>query len=153
MFIESTVHLPISLAMLEGLFKAPDSAEIPRIVMRWLHIVGGITWIGLLYFFNLINVPLQKGLDADTKKKVNPELLGRTLWWFRWGAVVTVLFGLGYYVMYILKPNVGNAQNLGHGDINGKLLALVWLLIPIITFCIEFLLIKNVPAVTKDGRV
>src|SRR3989442_12255168 len=147
-------HLPVSLAMLQSVFHAPDvHTELPRIVLRWLHIVGGITWIGLLYFFNLVNVPFQKGLDADTKKKVNPDLLGRTLWSFRWGAVVTVLFGLGYYVMYLLKPNVDNAQTSSGLDINGKMLALVWLLIPIVTFFIEFLLIKKVPALTKDGRV
>ena len=149
-------HLPVSLAMLPDvlkIFKTPDSHEIAKISLRWLHIVGGITWIGLLYFFNLVNVPFQKGLDADTKKKVNPDLLGRTLWYFRWGAVVTVLFGLGYFVMYLLKPNVTNAETSSHIDINGKMLALVWLLIPIVTFFIEYLVIKKVPALTKDGRV
>jgi uncharacterized membrane protein len=147
-------HLPVSLAMFQSLFHAPDlHKELPRILMRWFHFIAGVTWIGLLYFFNLVNVPLQKGLDADTKKKVNPELLGRTLWYFRWGAVVTVLFGLGYYVMYILKPDVGNAEVLGHADINGKMLALVWLAIPIVAFFIEYLVIKKVPALGKDGRV
>ena len=147
-------HLPVSYAMLQGLFHAPDvQKELPRILMRWLHIVGGITWIGLLYFFNLVNVNFQKGLDADTKKKVNPVLLGRTLFYFRWGAVVTVIFGLGYYIMYILKPAVANAETLGHTDINGKLLALVWFAIPVVTFLIEFLIIKKVPALIKDGRV
>src|ERR1700730_1210933 len=147
-------HLPVSLAMLEGWFHAPDmQKELPRILMRWFHFIGGVTWIGLLYFFNLVNVPLQKGLDADTKKKVNPELLGRTLWYFRWGAVLTVLFGLAYYVMYILKPDVGNAETLGRVDLNGKMIALVWLLIPVVTFFIEYLVIKKVPALGKDGRV
>lgn len=147
-------HLPVSLAALQSLFHAPDmQKELPRILMRWFHFIAGVTWIGLLYFFNLVNVPLQKGFDAETKKKVNPELLGRTLWYFRWGAVFTVLFGLGYYVMYILKPDVGNAENLGHVEINGKVLALVWLAIPIVTFFIEYLVIKKVPALGKDGRV
>src|SRR5215216_7240483 len=109
MLIESTAHLPISLAMLQGVFNAPDGDELWRILLRWLHFVAGITWIGLLYFFNLVNVPVQKGMDADTKKKVNPELLSRTLWYFRWGAVVTVLAGLTYYAMYILSPEAKNA--------------------------------------------
>src|SRR6267378_2099178 len=125
MLIESTHQIGFALGMLDGIFKAPNGAEISHIVLRWLHFVAGITWIGLLYFFNLVNVPLQKGLDADTKKKVNPELLGRTLWYFRWGAVLTVLFGLGYYVMYILKPDVGNAETLGRVDLSGKIIALV----------------------------
>jgi uncharacterized membrane protein len=149
-------HLPVSLAMLDGVmsvFKRPEASELPRILMRWFHFVGGVTWIGLLYFFNLVNVPLQKGLDGDTKKKVNPELLGRTLWYFRWGAVVTVLFGLGYYVMYILKTDVGATEVLGRVDVNGKVVALVWLIIPCVFFFIEFLVIKKVPALGKDGRV
>src|SRR2546425_12942486 len=111
--IESTVHLPISLAMLQSVFHAPSGAELARIAFRWAHMIAGITWIGLLYFFNLINVPFQKGLDADTKKKVNPDLLGRALWYFRWGALITVLAGLGYYAQYILKPDVHNAKANG----------------------------------------
>jgi uncharacterized membrane protein len=110
MLIESTAHLPISLAMFQEVFHAPDPVALTRIILRWLHFAAGITWIGLLYFFNLVNVPFQKALDADTKKKVNPDLLGRALWWFRWGAVVTVLAGLTYFAMYILKPDVANAN-------------------------------------------
>ena len=154
MLIESTAHLPISLAMFQDVFHAPDSgAVIGRITLRWLHFVAGITWIGILYFFNLINVPVQKALDADTKKKVNPDLLGRAFWYFRWGALVTVLAGLAYYAMYILNADVNNAKILGHADINVWVIFLLWILYPIIIFAIEFLIIKKVPAITKDGRV
>jgi len=153
MLIESTAHLPTSLAMLQGIFNAPDGDELWRILLRWLHFVAGITWIGLLYFFNLVNVPFQKGLDADTKKKVNPDLLGRALWYFRWGAVITVLAGLMYYAMVILKADVTNANNIGNGHVNIWYVLIMWLLYPIVLFAIEFLLIKKVPAVIKDGRV
>src|SRR5829696_9348229 len=153
MLIESTAHLPISLAMFDGVFNSPDGAALGRIILRWSHFVGGITWIGLLYFFNLVNVPVQKGLDADTKKKVNPDLLGRALWYFRWGAVVTVLAGLMYYAMVILPPDRNNANNVGGGSVNIWYVLVMWLLYPIVLFAIEFLLIKKVPAVTKDGRI
>ena len=96
---------------------------------------------------------MQKGLDAETKKKVNPDLLGRALWWFRWGAVVTVLAGLGYFAMYILLPDVKNANTLGGGSINVWWVLFAWLTYPIVLFVIEFLIIKKVPALTKDGRV
>ncbi len=152
MLIDSTAHLGSSLAMLQGLFKIPNGSELTHIALRWLHIVAGIAWIGLLYFFNLVNVPLQKKLDADTKKKVNPDLLLPALWYFRWGALVTVLAGLGYYAMYILRTNVHNVNNAG-GNAHGYVLLLVWLIIPIVTFVIEFLIIKKVPALIKDGRV
>jgi len=127
MLIESTVHLPISLAMFQDLFHPPDSVALMRIILRWLHFVAGITWIGLLYFFNLVNVPFQKALDPDTKKKVNPDLLGRALWFFRWGAVVTVLVGLAYFAMYILTPDVNNANTIGGGHINVWWVLLAWL--------------------------
>jgi uncharacterized membrane protein len=153
MLIESTAHLPISLAMFQEVFHSPNGDELWRILLRWFHFVAGVTWIGLLYFFNLVNVPVQKGLDAETKKKVNPDLLGRALWYFRWGAVVTVLAGLMYYAMVILKADVANANTLGGGTINIWYVLLMWLLYPIVLFAIEFLIIKKVPALTKDGRV
>src|SRR5688500_20068716 len=118
MLIESSAHLPISLALLQEVFNAPEGDALARIILRWSHFVAGITWIGLLYFFNLVNVPVQKTLDADTKKKVNPDLLGRALWYFRWGAVVTVLAGLAYFAMYILKADVNNANTLGNGKLS-----------------------------------
>jgi len=77
MLIDATVHLPVSLAMLDGIFKAPDAQELMRISFRWLHFLAGITWIGLLYFFNLVNVPLQKKLDPDTKKKSESGFAGQ----------------------------------------------------------------------------
>ena len=153
MLIESTVHLPVSLAMFQDLFHPPDTVSLVRIFLRWTHFVAGITWIGLLYFFNLVNVPFQKGLDAETKKKVNPDLLSRTLWYFRWGAVVTVLAGLGYFAMYTLKPDVNNANTLGGGNISLGWVLIAWLIYPIVLFLVEFLIIKKVPALTKDGRV
>jgi uncharacterized membrane protein len=62
--------------------------------LRWIHFVAGITWIGLLYWFNLVNVPFQKVLDGSLKGQVNPPLFTRALAWFRWSAVVTVAAGL-----------------------------------------------------------
>src|SRR5690242_5292467 len=153
MLIESTAHLPTSLAIFQDVFHSPNGDELWRIFLRWAHFVAGITWIGLLYFFNLVNVPFQKGIDAETKKKVNPDLLGRSLWYFRWGALITVLIGLTYYPMYILAPDVNNANALGNAHINVWLVFFSWLTYPLFLFIVEFLIIKKVPALTKDGRV
>ena len=63
-------------------------------IFKWLHIIAGITWIGLLYFFNFINGHVAATMDGDTKKNVMPELMPRTLYWFRWGAAWTWVTGL-----------------------------------------------------------
>ena len=66
---------------------------------RFLHILAGITWIGLLYFFNLVNAPaikfgMKKPVPVDMGAVVGRDVALKTLWWFRWGAAMTVLFGL-----------------------------------------------------------
>jgi uncharacterized membrane protein len=71
-----------------------DSAlAFTQLALRWFHIFAGLLWIGHLYFFNFVNVPFQAALDKELKPKVNPALLLRALWWFRWGAVWTLVFG------------------------------------------------------------
>lgn len=64
------------------------------VLSRWLHVAAAILWIGLLYFFNFVNVPFAGTMDSDTKKKVVPELLPRSLYWFRWGAAFTWATGI-----------------------------------------------------------
>lgn len=63
-------------------------------VFRWMHILAGIIWIGLLYFFNFVNGPFAATMNGDTKKLVVPELMPRALYWFRWGAAWTWLTGV-----------------------------------------------------------
>ena len=70
-------------------------------IFKWLHIIAGVMWIGLLYFFNFINGSFAGTLDKETKQKVMPELLPRTLFWFRWGAAWTWVTGvILLYVIY-----------------------------------------------------
>ena len=79
-----------------------------HLIVRWLHVIAGITWIGHLYFFNFVNVPLQGALDDATKKAVNPQLMPRALWWFRWGAMITFLAGLTLFTLvYMYTPGAG----------------------------------------------
>lgn len=68
-------------------------------VVRFLHILAGITWIGMLYFFNLVNLPLlklqlKKPYDVNMGEKATPHIVLKTLFFFRWGALFTLLFGL-----------------------------------------------------------
>jgi uncharacterized membrane protein len=86
--------------------------EILNIFFRWFHVVFGILWIGLLYFFNFVNGPFTKTLDADSKKKVVPELMPRALFFFRWGAMLTFLFGLVLlYINYLMPGHEADFSN------------------------------------------
>ncbi len=75
---------------------ALDGATIFLFLLRWIHFIFGIIWIGLLYFFNFVNGPFAKTMDANTKKLVVPQLMPRALWWFRWGAMITFITGWLY---------------------------------------------------------
>ena len=84
-----------------GIHIPDDAASNVFMILRWIHFLAGITWIGLLYFFNLVNVNFMKELDAASKGKVVPNLMPKALWWFRWGAVYTFLFGFLYYMILL----------------------------------------------------
>lgn len=88
------------------------------LAVRWVHFLAGITWIGLLYFFNLINAAFLKSLDGPTKNIVIPKLMPAALNWFRHGATVTVLAGLVLYFYLYSKGGTG-AIALGIGGLLG----------------------------------
>src|SRR6202022_1852800 len=100
------------------LFLAPHitfpEGALPNVQMllRWVHLIAGITWHGLLYFFNLDNIPFMKELDPSHRGKVVPALMLRALWWFRWASVVAVTAGI-FYFMSIIHADAHNAQTSG----------------------------------------
>src|SRR5437773_5302418 len=64
-----------------------------QFLFRWIHFLSGITWIGLLYYFNFVQGPFMAEADAATKSQATQKLVPRALWWFRWSAAVTFLSG------------------------------------------------------------
>ena len=82
--------------------------DVVHLLARWLHVLAGIVWIGHLYFFNFVNVPLQAALDDAGKKALGTKLMTRALWWFRWGAMITLLAGLWLFTqIYMYTPGAG----------------------------------------------
>lgn len=80
------------------------TADHGQLTFRWAHFLAGVIWIGILYFFNWINGHFVATLDAETKRKVVPELMPRALFWFRWGAAWTWLTGAALmFVMYYIR--------------------------------------------------
>ena len=74
-------------------------------VMRWVHVLAGILWIGLLYYFNFVQIRKMPDIPAELKPGVSKYIAPEALFWFRWAALVTVLAGLTLAVMrgYLLQ--------------------------------------------------
>jgi uncharacterized membrane protein len=66
---------------------------VAEFVLRWLHFLAGITWIGLLYYFNFVQGPFMAEADPATKSAATQKLVPRALAWFRWSALITFLTG------------------------------------------------------------
>jgi uncharacterized membrane protein len=63
-------------------------------LLRWTHFLAGITWIGILYYFNFVQTPFFAETEAPVRSGAIQRLVPRALWWFRWGAMITFLSGL-----------------------------------------------------------
>ena len=94
--------------------------------MRWLHILFGIAWIGMLYYFNFVQTEYFKEAEAGAKSDVLQKLAPKALWWFRWGAAMTFLTGV--WLLYLLWG--GWDVYIALGSILGILMAAnVWFVI------------------------
>ena len=101
-----------------------------QLLLRWIHVFAGIIWVGHLYFFNFVNVPLQAALAADVKKVVNPQMLGRAFWWFRHSAMVTFVVGLLLFTMlYMYTPGVGFGPSELFRTADGLTGRAIWIMI------------------------
>ncbi|MEE9338183.1 MAG: urate hydroxylase PuuD [Methylococcaceae bacterium] len=70
-----------------------------EMLLRWGHFMAGVTWIGLLYYFNFVQTEYFKEADAGAKSDAVQKLVPRALDWFRWGAVFTLGTGLGIFAL------------------------------------------------------
>ncbi|HEV3008101.1 MAG TPA: hypothetical protein VGX52_03615, partial [Burkholderiales bacterium] len=68
--------------------------------MRWLHVLSGVMWIGLLWYFNFVQTPSMPKIPDEQKPAIGKVIAPAVLFWFRWGAAATVLTGLILATMY-----------------------------------------------------
>jgi len=95
-------------------------------LMRWGHGLFGITWIGMLYYFNFVQGEYFKEAEAGAKADATKKLAPRALWWFRWGAMFTFLTGA--YLLYLLGGGIN--QYIALGALMGIFMFLnVWVII------------------------
>jgi uncharacterized membrane protein len=71
-----------------------DAATFELFTLRWLHIICGVMWIGLLWYFNFVQIPVMPKVPDELKKGVTGYIAPQALFWFRWGAMGTLFFGI-----------------------------------------------------------
>jgi len=113
--------------------------ENEAIGLRLIHFLAGITWVGLLYFFNLVNVPFMKTVDAAAKPKILEHLTLPALNFFRWSSLITVFVGFWYWT----HVYVSSDAKITGGSVGGTvgLFFLVW----IAAWWIFYAFVKKVP--------
>lgn len=84
--------------------------------LRWLHVAAGILWIGLLYYFNFVQIRVMPNIPAELKPAISKHIAPEALFWFRWSALVAVLAGLG--VMFA-RGHAYAAEVLSFGLVGG----------------------------------
>jgi len=109
--------------------------ELVEFLLRWVHLLAGVTWIGLLYYFNFVQTPFFAETEASTRSGAIQKLVPRALWWFRWGAMFTFLAGI---LMWLIKLGqfgadffvIGYGMAITIGGTMGTIMFLnVWLVI------------------------
>ena len=145
--LPKTVHLSIAIAILlfVYLFFAGD-LTIDLLFWSWLfrylHVVSGVMWIGLLWYFNFVQVPSMPKIPDEQKPAITKIIAPAVLFWFRWSALSTIITGL---IVAYLNGYIHEALTLGIGSGGGKSTAIgigMWLGL-IMAFNVWFIIWPN----------
>ena len=102
------------------------------VIIRWLHVLSGVMWIGLLWYFNFVQIPSMPKIPDDQKPAIGKVIAPEALFWFRWSALSTVVFGLILAMLngYLVDALVLNNALIGFGMWLGLIMAFnVWFVI------------------------
>ena len=102
------------------------------VIIRWLHVLSGVMWIGLLWYFNFVQIPSMPKIPDDQKPAIGKVIAPEALFWFRWSALSTVVFGLVLVMMngYLVDALVLSNALIGLGMWLGLIMAFnVWFVI------------------------
>ena len=130
--LSKTIHLSIAIAILlfVYLFFAGD-LSIDQLFWSWLfrylHVLSGVMWIGLLWYFNFVQIPSMPKIPDEQKPAITKVIAPAVLFWFRWSALSTIITGL---IVAYLNGYIHEALALGIGSGGGKATAIgigMWL--------------------------
>jgi uncharacterized membrane protein len=121
--LSKTVHLSLLIALLLflGLYFGGDGFDFDRYFFSWLfrylHVLAGVMWIGLLWYLNFVQIPSMPKLSDEQKPAITKVIAPAVLFWFRWAAFATILTGL---IVAYLNNYLHESMTLGIGSGGGK---------------------------------
>jgi uncharacterized membrane protein len=121
--LSKTIHASLGLAVLLFLVLhfAGDGFAFDRYFFSWLfrylHVLAGVMWIGLLWYFNFVQIPSMANIPDEQKPAISKVIAPKALFWFRWAAVATIVTGL---IVSYLNGYLHQAMTLGIGSEFGK---------------------------------
>ena len=121
--LSKTIHVSIAISVILflGLYLANGGFDFDLIFWSWLfryiHVVVAIMWIGLLWYFNFVQIPNMQKIPDEQKPAIGKVIAPSALFWFRWAALLTIISGL---ILAYLNGYVHQALALGIGSGGGK---------------------------------
>ena len=105
--------LAVVLLLLYLVQQGYDGWSFGTFFFRWLHVLSGIMWIGLLYYFNFVQIPNMPKIPDEQKPAIGKVIAPAALWWFRWAAMATIATGL---ILAWMNGYILEAITLGLAD-------------------------------------
>ena len=144
--LKITISLSFLIAFIFILFLAKsgqfDQAAFNMWLFRWFHVISGIMWVGILYYFNFVQIPNMTNIPDEQKPAISKVIAPAALFWFRWAAFATIISGL---ILGYINGYIHDAMTLGIMTGGGKSTAIgigMWLGI-IMAFNVWFVIWPN----------
>lgn len=124
-------------------------------LLRWIHLLSGVTWIGLLYYFNLVQTPFFAETDPAVRSGAIQKLVPRALWWFRWAAMVTFLAGSLMYLDELGRQGLAEFLSRSYGwsvTVGGLLGTIMFLNVWLVIWPSQKVVIASATQVAQGGQ-
>ena len=111
--ISGFILLIVIIFLISGITEFYFDYTFLTFIFRWLHVLSGVMWIGLLWYFNFVQIPSMPNIPDDQKPAISKVIAPKALFWFRWAALATLITGL---VLAHLNGYLHNAMTLNTYD-------------------------------------
>ena len=111
--ISGFILLIVIIFLISGITEFYFDYTFLTFLFRWLHVLSGVMWIGLLWYFNFVQIPSMPNIPDDQKPAISKVIAPKALFWFRWAALATLLTGL---ILAHLNGYLHNAMTLNTYD-------------------------------------